>query len=265
MITATSGIVLKSPREIELMRAAGRLVHRVLDALAEMIRPGVTTRELDATAERLIRAAGAVALFKGQTNEQARFPFPASICASVNDEVVHGIPGDRPLKDGDIISVDCGVKLAGYCGDSARTFAVGQVSPAARKLLNVTQESLALALREMRPFTPWSRVARLIEQYCERSHCGVVRDFVGHGIGRDMHEAPTVPNYYDRKNKGGDFELTPGMTIAVEPMVTLGSPKVVFRDKDRWTVVTHDGSLAAHFEHTVAITPDGVDVLTDGR
>ncbi len=265
MSTATSKIVIKSPREIELMRDAGRLVCRVLDEIETRVRPGCTTAELNAIATERIREAGAAALFLGVRNPQARFPFPASICASVNEEIVHGIPDNRPLKEGDIVSVDCGVRLRGYCGDAARTFAVGRVSAAVRKLLDVTREALDVALREMRPLDRWSRIARLMQRHVEGAGFGVVREFVGHGVGRDMHEEPKVPNYYDRSQRGSDFELVPGMTLAIEPMVTAGRPEVQFRDSTRWTVVTKDGSLAAHHEHTVAVTADGVSVLTDGK
>jgi len=262
MRSATARIVLKSPREIELMQAAGNLVREILDEIGRHTRPGVTTARLNDIAERMIREAGATALFRGVENPQARFPFPASICASVNEEVVHGIPDDRPLREGDIVSVDCGVRLNGYCGDSARTFAIGRVDAATRKLLNVTREALNLAIRSMRPNMRWSQVARRIETYVHKHGFGIVREFVGHGIGREMHEEPKVPNFVER-GRDGDFTLVPGMTLAVEPMVTAGRPEVKFRDSSRWTVVTADRSLAAHFEHSVAITQDGVLVLTD--
>lgn len=263
MRTATARIVLKSPREIELMRAAGRLVFEVLSEIERRVRPGVTTAALNEVAERMIREAGATALFLGVENPQARFPFPASICASVNEEVVHGIPDDRPLREGDIVSVDCGVRLRGYCGDSARTFAIGRVKPQTRKLLSVTRDALRLAIREMRPKVSWGQVARRIERHVGRQGFGIVREFVGHGIGREMHEEPKVPNYVDR-GRNGDFVLLPGMTLAIEPMVTAGQPEVEFRDRSQWTVVTKDRSLAAHYEHVVAITDRGVSVLTDG-
>lgn len=263
MTVATARIVIKSPREIELMRAAGRLVNGVLDAIAGQVRVGCTTGELNVTAERLISEAGAQALFLGVTNPQSRGPFPASICSSINDEVVHGIPDERPLEEGDVVKVDCGVRLKGYCGDSARTFGVGRIGPQARRLLDVTQNTLRLAIEHIRPYQRWSRVARVMQEYVERAGFGVVRDFVGHGIGREMHEEPKVPNYVDRK-RDSDFELVPGMTLAIEPMVVVGKPEVVYRDRARWTVCTKDGSLAAHFEHTVAVTEEGVSVLTDG-
>lgn len=265
MTSATNRIVLKSPREIELMRAAGRLVHRILTDLGSRVQPGVTTTELNRRAEELIAEAGAISPFKGYRIQQARTAFPASICASVNCEVVHGIPSEKPLRNGDVVSIDCGVRLKGYCGDSAATYAVGAVTPAVQRLLDVTRESLSLALREIRPGLRWSVVARKIQRFVESNGFGVVRNYVGHGIGQTMHESPSVPNYVDASERSDDFELVPGMTIAVEPMVTLGSPDTDYADRDKWIVITKDRQPAAHFEHTIAVTADGVDVLTDGR
>jgi len=264
MSTATPKIVIKSPREIELMRAAGRLVCGILDELEEHVRPGGTTAELNEMASRRIRDAGATALFLGVRNPQARYPFPASICSSVNEEVVHGVPNERPLKEGDIVKVDCGVRLRGYCGDSARTFAVGRVSPTARRLMEVTRATLDLAIREIRPYARWSAIARKMQRFVQEHGYGVVREFVGHGIGREMHEEPKVPNYVERDKNAVDFQLLPGMTLAIEPMVTAGRPEVEFRDRDRWTVVTKDRSLAAHYEHMIAVTETGVTILTNG-
>jgi len=265
MAVSANRIVLKSPREVELLRAAGGVVGRVLDEIGEMIRPGITTAELDARAAELIEQAGATPLFKGVRNSQARMPFPACICASVNEVVVHGIPDGEPLDEGDIVSVDCGVRLQGYCGDSARTFGVGRLSPTAQRLLNVTAEALSIALDEMAPGVRWGQVAKLLQKHVERAGFGVVREFVGHGIGQEMHEEPKVPNYYDRSQRGMDFELRPGMTLAIEPMVTAGQPGVGQADGTGWAIVTQDGSLAAHFEHSVAVTGDGVTILTGGR
>lgn len=265
MIAQSAKIVLKSPREIELMRAAGKLVHDILDEVGTRTKPGVTTGELDQLVSERIAAAGAQALFRGVKNTEARFPFPASICASVNEAVVHGIPDNRPLHEGDIVKVDCGVRLKGYCGDSARTYVIGKASPKVQRLLHITQEALDIAVREIRPGIRWSRVAKLMQACVEDAGFGVVRNFVGHGIGREMHEEPKVPNYHDRDDKKVDFELLPGMTIAVEPMVTAGRPEVEFADRSKWTVVTKDRGWAAHFEHTIAVTRDGADVLTDGR
>jgi methionyl aminopeptidase len=265
MKAVAARIVIKSPREVELLRAAGRVVRQVLQELASMVRPGITTAELDARADELIRAAGATALFRGVKSPQARMPFPASICASVNEQVVHGIPDGRPLKDGDIVSIDCGVRLKGYCGDAAETVAVGTPALRVQRLLDVTRASLDLAIEEIRPGRRWSDVARLMQKCIEVGGFGVVREFVGHGIGQEMHEEPKVPNYYDRSQRQTDFELRPGMTLAIEPMVTAGRPDVKLGDATGWPVVTKDGSWAAHFEHSVAVTADGADVLTDGK
>lgn len=264
MKTAAGRIILKSPREIELMRAAGRLVNQILGEIGRAVRPGVTTAELNELASRMIRDAGATALFLGVRHPQARLAFPASICSSVNEAVVHGIPDSRPLKEGDIVSVDCGVRLRGYCGDAARTFPVGRIARTTQALLDVTQAALQLALEEVRPCVRWSAIARQMQRLVEQHKFGVVRDFVGHGIGREMHEAPKVPNYAVRQRED-DFELAAGMTLAVEPMVTAGRPAVEFADNGHWTVVTKDRSLAAHFEDMLAVTEAGADVLTDGR
>lgn len=263
--TAGRGIILKSAREIELMRAAGRVVHGVLERMRELARPGVPTEELNSEADQLIADAGGVALFKGVKNPQAKFPFPAVLCTSVNEELVHGIPGRRALREGDVLSVDCGVRLGGYCADSAITVPIGTVSPEASRLLDVTRGALDTAIESIRPNRHWSEVAAKIQLFVEGAGMSVVRDFVGHGIGRDMHEEPKVPNYRERGNDRLDFELVPGLVLAIEPMVNLGGRKVRFGGDDRWVVVTKDGRYAAHFEHTVAVTENGADVLTDGR
>ena len=262
--TRRGGIVLKSEREIALMRQAGRLVAEVLDRVCAVAAPGVTTAELNIEAERIIKQAGAEALFKGVVNPAARYPFPAALCTSLNEEVVHGIPSGRALRDGDVLSIDCGVRLAGYCGDSARSVAIGQVAPESRRLLEVTGEALRLAIREVRPGRMWSAVAAQIQELVESAGMAVVREFVGHGIGREMHEEPKVPNYHDRTQRRNDFRLEPGLTLAVEPMVTLGSGDVEYADANAWAIVTKDRRCAAHFEHTLAVTGDGVDVLTAG-
>ena len=257
--------VLKSPREIELIRSAGRIVHRVHRKMHEMVRPGVEVSSLSDAAEAIILAAGGEALFKGVSSPATRFPFPSAICASVNDEVVHGIPGDRVLQEGDIIGVDCGVRLKGYCGDAATTLPVGRIAPDTERLLQVTSETLDLALAEMRPGRLWSEVAELMQSRVESAGFSVVREFVGHGIGQEMHEEPKVPNYTDRQQRKQDFRLEPGLVLAIEPMVNAGEREVKVGDSSGWPQVTRDGSLSAHFEHTVAITADGVDVLTDGQ
>src|ERR1043166_2192341 len=258
-------IVLKSPREIELMRAAGKVVRQVLTKLEEVVRSGITTGELGHIADEMISAAGGQALFKGVSTQKTKFPFPAAICASVNEEVVHGVPGDRVLKDGEIVSVDCGVRLKGYCGDAATTLRVGKVSAAVNRLLDVTSTSLDIAIREMRPGRWWSEVAGAIQSYVESHGFSVVREFVGHGIGQNMHEEPKVPNYTDRKQRKQDFRLDPGLAIAVEPMGNMGSAEVKAGDWSGWPQVTKDGRWSAHFEHTVAITAGGVSILTDGQ
>ncbi|MEE8171210.1 MAG: type I methionyl aminopeptidase [Phycisphaerae bacterium] len=257
--------VLKSAREIALMRQAGRVVARVLDHVGELVKPGVATSELNRVAERIIDEAGGQALFKGVKSSGTKFPFPAALCISVNDEVVHGMPSDQPLNAGDIVSVDCGVRLKGYCGDSARTFAVGSVSAETRRLLDVTAEALDAAIAATKPDRRWSEVAREIQGIVESAGFSVVRDFVGHGIGTDMHEEPKVPNFTDRQQRKKDFVLQPGLVLAIEPMVNAGQPDVDCRDPSGWTQTTKDGSRSAHFEHSVAVTADGADVLTDGR
>ncbi|MCH7701946.1 MAG: type I methionyl aminopeptidase [Planctomycetes bacterium] len=258
------GIIIKSRREIELMREAGRLVCRVLDRMSELVAPGMTTGELNDEAEAIIAKSGATALFKGVQTQESRFAFPAALCTSVNEEVVHGVPGERRLEEGDIVSIDCGVRLNGYCGDSARTFAVGNVSEDTQRLLDVTRKSLELAVSEMKPERRWSEVAARIQSYVEGERFSVVRKFVGHGIGQEMHEDPKVPNYWERRQAETDFELRPGMTLAIEPMVNMGRPAVRYADESCWAVVTKDGRYAAHFEHTVALNESGVDILTNG-
>jgi len=231
----------------------------------EMVRPGITTAELNTVAEKLIDERGGIALFKGVENPQASFPFPAALCTSVNEILVHGIPDDRKLQEGDIVSIDCGVKLAGYCGDSATTIAVGNVDADVRKLMETTAGSLDRAVSCMAPGRMWSEVAREIQTCVEEAGFSVVRDFVGHGIGREMHEEPKVPNYWDGRQNWMDFELVPGMVLAVEPMVNMGSPRVGYVGPGRWCVATKDHKYSAHYEHTIAIVPGGADVLTDGR
>ncbi len=258
-------VVLKSPREIELMRAAGAVVHRVLMKMREMVRPGLKVEELGVVAEEMILTAGGEALFKGVSSPATKFPFPSAICASVNEEGVHGIPNDRILAEGDIIGIDCGVRLKGYCGDSATTLPVGKVQPQTQRLLDVTSAALDQAISEMHPGRLWSEVAGLMQQTVESAGFSVVRDFVGHGIGQEMHEEPKVPNYTDRAQRKADFELQPGLVLAVEPMANIGGREVKAGDSSGWPQVTRDGSRSAHFEHTIAITTDGVDVLTDGQ
>ncbi len=259
------GAILKSPDEIEQMRRAGTLVYRVLSRVREMVRPGISTAELNTEAERLIAEAGAEPLFRGVTTQQAKFPFPAALCTSIDAQVVHGIPSEEPLKEGSVVSVDCGVRIDGFCGDSAVTLPVGQVAPDVERLLEVTREALAIAIREIRPRRWWSDIAAKMQAQVESAGFSVVREFVGHGIGREMHEEPKVPNYVDRREGRMDFRLVPGMVLAIEPMVNMGSAGVLYEDATGWPVVTRDGLKAAHFEHTMAVTASGADVLTDGH
>jgi methionyl aminopeptidase len=245
-------VTLKSAREIEAMRRSGAITSRVLTELMKAAQPGMATSELDELAERGIRKAGGVPTFKGYNG------FPGSICASVNDEVVHGIPGSRVLREGDLLSIDIGTTLDGYVSDSAVTVAIGNVSPSARRLIEVTQECLAIGIAEMKPGNHVGDIGAAVQVHAERHGYGVVRELVGHGVGRAMHEEPQVPNYGER---GTGMELRAGLVLAIEPMITQGGPKIRILP-DRWTVVTADGKLAAHFEHTIAVTENGPKILT---
>jgi len=245
-------IVTKSPAELEIMREAGRITAAALRLVGEAVRPGVTTRELDGIAEEYIRSEGAAPAFKGYQG------FPATLCTSPNDQVVHGIPGRTVLHEGDILSVDCGAIVDGYYGDSAMTFAVGTVSPETQRLLAVTAASLEAAIIECRPGNRLSDVSHAVQAVVETAGFSVVREYVGHGIGRAMHEEPQVPNY---GSPGKGPQLKPGMVLAIEPMVNAGG-HAVHSLNDGWTVVTDDGGMSAHFEHTVAVTEQGPLVLT---
>jgi methionyl aminopeptidase len=250
-------IFLKTDDEIELLRQSNLLVGRTLAEVAKLIKPGVTTRQLDKVAEEFIRDHGAIPTFKGFPNP-AGPPFPASICTSVNEQVVHGIPNDEPLKDGDIVSVDCGTFMNGFCGDSCYTFCVGEVSPEVRELLRVTKESLYLGIEQAVHGKRLGDIGYAVQQHCESHGYGVVREFVGHGIGKDMHEDPQVPNYGKR---GYGTLLKKGMCIAIEPMITQGNRQLLM-ERDGWTVRTRDRKMAAHFEHTVAIGVGKADILS---
>lgn len=254
-------VAIRSKREIERIREAGRIVACVLNQLQKEATAGMTTMDLARISDEIIAEAGGKALFKGVKNPQAEFDFPSSICASVNEEVVHGIPGDRVLIEGDIISVDCGVKLNGYCGDSAVTIKIGKVDPEVEQLLKVTREVLDIAVRRAKPGVYWSAIARQMQDHAEGAGYGVVKDYVGHGIGRQLHEDPKLPNYVSEELLRSDLLLRKGMVLAVEPMVNMGieNTRVL---SDGWTVVTADGKPAAHYEHTIAITGNGADVLT---
>lgn len=250
-------IFLKTEDEIELLRKSNLLVGRTLAELAKIIRPGVTTMELDRVAEEFIRDNGAIPTFKGFPNPNG-LPFPASICTSVNEQVVHGIPRNVELKDGDIISVDCGTCLNGFCGDSAYTFCVGEVDDEIRKLLKVTKDALYIGIQNAVQGKRIGDIGSAIQQFCESNSYGVVREFVGHGIGKDMHEDPQVPNYGRR---GYGPMLKKGLCIAIEPMITLGDRQVLL-EQDGWSVRTKDRKCAAHFEHTIAVRDGKADILS---
>jgi methionyl aminopeptidase len=255
-------ITLRSRREIELMRKAGVVVANVLSKLNEMAEPGVTTAQLDSVALKMAADAEAEVLFKGVRSSLAKIPFPGAICASLNEQVVHGIPSEKiKLKDGDILGIDFGVRLEGYCADSAITVAVGNISEDKRALMDVTKHVLDTAISKSAPSVKWSQIAARMQQIAESAGFSVVRDFVGHGIGRKMHEEPRVPNFVSRELIANDIILAEGMVLAVEPMINAGSCAVRTL-RNGWTVVTRDGKCSAHFEHTIAITENGCEVLT---
>jgi methionyl aminopeptidase len=245
-------IIGKSKKELEKMRAAGRLVGQVREHLRSMVRPGITTLDIDRVAEKIIRDAGALPTFKGYNG------FPYSICASVNEQIVHGFPSNYALKEGDIFSIDCGVTLEGFVGDTAATVPVGKVDEEKLRLIRVTEECLERAIQQCRPGNRLGDIGWAVQQHAEANGYSVVRDYVGHGIGRRMHEDPQIPNY---GRPGLGDKIKAGYVFAVEPMVNQGThfTKVL---KDGWTVVTVDGKPSAHAEHTIAITEDGPEVLT---
>jgi methionyl aminopeptidase len=245
-------IYLKTDEEIEWMRVANHLVGATLAEVAKYIQPGVTTRHLDKIGDEFICDQGGIPLFKGYNK------FPNALCISVNENVVHGIPSDYCLKDGDVISIDCGVKINGYCGDSAYTFEVGGVKPEVRKLLQTTKEALYVGINEAVEGKRIGDIGNAIQHYCEERGFSVVRDLVGHGIGRSMHEAPEVPNY---GKKGYGVLLRSGMCLAIEPMINMGKKQVKVA-KDGWTIRTADNKPSAHFEHTVAIRQGKADILS---
>ena len=257
-------IVLKTRREIEMMRRTGQLGRDILDKMVRAAVPGVTTGELDALARDELDRAGAIALSKNYPTYKAGEGFPGYTCISVNEEVVHGIPGKRVLRESDVVTLDLALSLGGYCADTATTVSIGKATPQAQRLLEVTRQTLALAIQNMKPGRRWSDIARLMQHYVERHGYSVVREFVGHGIGRSMHEDPKVPNFVSFEQLRGDFVLRNGMTLAVEPMVVAGRRDVQLLP-DGWTVVTEDRQRAAHFEHTVAVTSSGIDILTNGQ
>ncbi|MDA0303367.1 MAG: type I methionyl aminopeptidase [Bacteroidetes bacterium] len=243
---------IKTDEEVELLRVSSLLVGKTLAVVAERIRPGVTTLQLDAVAEEFIRDHGAEPGFKGYGG------FPNSLCTSVNESVVHGIPNDRPLEDGDIVSVDCGVLKNGFYGDSAYTFAVGDIASEVQKLLDVTKECLRLAIEQAVVGKRIGDIGFACQSYAEQHGFGVVRELVGHGLGRELHEAPEVPNYGRR---GNGPRLMDGMVLAIEPMINLGR-KEIFHEDDGWTIVTADRKVSAHFEHDVVVRKNQADVLS---
>jgi methionyl aminopeptidase len=250
-------IFLKTEEEIELLRQSNLLVGKTLAEVAKLIKPGVTTAQLDKVAEEFIRDNGAIPTFKGFPNPYGT-PFPSSLCTSVNEQVVHGIPNDIVLKEGDIVSVDCGTLLNGFCGDSAYTFAVGEIADDVKALLKRTKEALYVGIENAVHGKRLGDIGYAIQTYCEASGYGVVREFVGHGIGHDMHEDPQVPNYGRR---GTGTMLKTGLCIAIEPMITLGDRQVIM-ENDGWTVRTRDRKCAAHFEHTIAVRAGKADILS---
>jgi len=248
-------IVIKSQTELELMREAGRVNALALAAVREQIRPGITTAELDAVAEEVIRKHGGIPVFKGYPGP---YPYPATLTISINEELVHGIPGKRKLKEGDIVSIDCGTKLDGFVGDSAFSMGVGEISTQAQDLLKITEQSLYEGISKIRAGNHVGDVSAAVQKFVEDHKYYVTREYTGHGVGREMHEGPQVPNY---GTPGRGLVLRPGMTIALEPMVLVGTARTrVLRDE--WTVVSADGSLTAHFEHSVAVTEGEPLILT---
>ncbi len=248
-------IIIKSQGELASMRRAGQVNAEALAVVREMIHPGVTTGDLDAAAEEVIRKHGGKPIFKGYPGP---YPFPATLCVSINQELVHGIPGKRKLKEGDIVSVDCGTLLEGFVGDSAFSAGVGEISPLAQRLLEVTERSLYIGIEKMRAGNRTGDVSAAIQEYVEGQGFHVTREYTGHGVGRNMHEGPQVPNY---GTPGRGVVLRPGMTVALEPMVLVGTPRTRVL-ADQWTVVSGDGSLTAHFEHSVAVTEGDPMILT---
>lgn len=250
-------VYLKTDEEVELLRKANLLVGSTLAEIAKAIQPGVTTKQLDKIADEFIRDHGAIPTFKGFPNPYGG-SFPASICTSVNHQVVHGIPNDIPLKDGDIVSIDCGTKLDGYCGDSCYTFAIGDISDEVKNLLKTTKEALYKGIEQAVVGHRLGDISNAVQTHCEGRGYGVVREFVGHGIGKEMHEDPQVPNYGKR---GNGMLLKSGLCIAIEPMITMGV-KEVYMQEDRWGIITRDGKPAAHFEHSVCVRKGKADILS---
>jgi methionyl aminopeptidase len=255
-------ITLRSRREIGLLKKAGSVVAEVLLKLKDCAVPQISTAELNRIAEDITRQCGAIALFKGVENPYGHKAFPAAICASLNQQVVHGIPSEKVrLRDGDILSVDFGVRLDGYCADAAVTLAIGRIDDDKQRLVDITKKMLDIAIQHSKAGARWSEIADRMQKCAESAGFSVVREFVGHGIGTEMHEEPKVPNFVSDELIKNDILLQKGMILAVEPMVNMGTKNVVTLN-DGWTVVTKDGKPSAHFEHTIAITEDGCEVLT---
>lgn len=247
------------------MRAAGRVVREALERCTQACRSGASTMDIDRAAVEVFEAHGAKALFKNYPTYRPGEGFPGHVCVSINEEVVHGIPSSkRTIKEGDIVSIDCGAQIDGWCSDAAVTVAVGEVDPRTTELCRVTEHMLRIAVENIRPGRKWSQIARLMENYARQAGFGVVQEYVGHGIGRKLHEEPKVPNFVSPDLVRHDIDLRPGMVLAVEPMCNRGSREVAELD-DGWTVVTVDREPSAHYEHTIAVTAGGADVLTDGR
>jgi methionyl aminopeptidase len=255
VISWERSINIKTPYEVGIMREAGRITAEALAAAIALVKPGVTTGELNEAFEAVQKKYDVISPFK---NYPGPYPYPASICTSVNDELVHGIPGERVLKEGDIISIDCGTIYEGFVGDMARTVAVGQVSKSTRRLMEVTNKALEIGISTMVPGNTIGDVGYAVQTYVEEQGFYITRTYTGHGVGRKMHEGPQVPNY-GRPGRG--MKLREGMTIALEPMVLAGTPETIVKD-DEWTVASADGSLTAHYENTIAITADGPQILT---
>lgn len=251
-------IYLKTREEIELMRESALMVSRTLGIIAKEIKPGVAPINLDKLAEEYIRDNGGIPAFKGYKGAPGSIDFPATLCISINDAVVHGIPTNKPLQEGDIISVDCGVKKNGFFGDHAYTFAVGEIKPEVKKLIDITKESLYLGIEQMVLGNRIGDIAYAIQKHAEKNGYGVVRELVGHGLGRDLHEAPEVPNYGKR---GSGPLLKDGMVLAIEPMINMGK-KGIKQLKDGWTILTIDGKPSAHFEHDVALIDGKPEILS---
>ncbi len=251
-------IILKTPEEIGKMRIAGAVVAEILSILEEKVKPGTTTANLNAIAEHESKKRNAIPVFKNYPNPRGGRSFPGAICASVNEEVVHGVPSNRELKEGDILSIDFGVIVNGFAGDSALTIPVGEVDEKASRLIKVTEEALMLGIENAVVGKRLGAISNAVQTHAEKNGFSVVRDFVGHGIGRDMHEDPPIPNF-GRINSGPI--LKEGMTLAIEPMLNIGTHKIYVK-MDEWTVVTRDGKYSAHFEHTIAITNHGPEILT---